>query len=185
MTTMGMEKTHRRSGAVLCLALALTSLGGAARAASLVSAPFGRTAGGKAVTRYTLTATGGVRVSFISYGGIVTDVTAPDRRGRPAHIVLGFPTLREYETKSADGELYFGAILGRTSNWLNRGRFRLDGHTYQVTLSDPPNTTHGGKKGFDKRLWDVRTLAASGPARLGSRYFASASRRTALLPPQE
>lgn len=142
----------------LCLALAPAP----ASAASLTSAPFGRTADGMPATRYTMTASSGVRVSFISYGGIVTDVTAPDRTGRPAHVVLGFATLREYETKSAGGELYFGALLGRTSNWLNRGRFRLNGHAYQVTLSDPPNTIHGGKKGFDKRMWDVRPGTTSG-----------------------
>lgn len=154
--------SSRQRGAALGLALALTFAGGAARAASLVSAPFGKTADGRAVARYTMTAGSGVRVSFISYGGIVTDVTAPDRRGHPAHIVLGFPTLREYETKSADGELYFGALIGRSANWLARGRFRLDGHTYQVPLTDPPNSIHGGKKGFDKRLWDVRPQAAFG-----------------------
>jgi len=135
-----------------------------ASAASLSSAPFGRTRDGKAVTRCTLTARSGVRVSFISYGGTITAIVAPDRLGRPASIVLGFATLREYETKSADGELYFGALLGRTSNWLGQGRFRLDGRTYQVPLSDPPNTIHGGKKGFDKRLWTVTPLAASGPS---------------------
>ena len=146
------------------LGLASTLAMAPASAASLTSAPFGRLADGRAVTRYTMTASSGVRVSFLSYGSIVTDVTAPDRIGRPAHVVLGFPTLREYETKSADGELYFGALLGRTSNWLGRGRFRLDGHAYQVTLSDPPNTIHGGKKGFDKRLWAVSPTTTAGPS---------------------
>jgi len=152
--------TRRWGGVAFCIALAVATA--PASAASLTYAPFGRTAGGRAVTRYTMTAGSGVRVSFLSYGGSVTDVTAPDRTGRPAHVVLGFATLREYETKSADGELYFGALLGRTSNWLDRGRFRLDGRPYQVTLSDPPNTIHGGKKGFDKRLWAVRPGATSG-----------------------
>ena len=161
-------KTKRRSGPALCLVLALTFAAAASQAASLSSAPFGRLADGRAVTRYIMRADSGVRVSFLSYGGIVTDVLAPDRQGRPAHIVLGFPTLREYESKSAEGELYFGALLGRYANWIARGRFRLDGRAYQLTLSDPPNTIHGGKKGFDKRLWDVRPVTASGP-RVGAR----------------
>ena len=71
----------------------------------------------------TMATGGGVSVTFMSYGGVITDVTAPDRQGHPGHIVLGFPTLRDYETKGADAELYFGAILGRYANWIAQGRF--------------------------------------------------------------
>ncbi len=133
-----------------------------AEAASLTSAPFGTTAGGQPVTRYTMTTRGGVSVTFMSYGGAVTDVTTPDRQGRPAPIVLGFPTLRDYETKNAEGQLYFGAILGRYANWIDRGRFELDGHGCQITLSNPPHTIHGGKRGFDKRVWTVQPQATAG-----------------------
>ena len=155
-----MEVTYR-SGAAFCFMLMLPPPAGAA---SLTGAPFGTTADGKPVTRYTLSSDSGVSMSFMSYGGTVTDVTAPDRQGRPGHIVLGFPTLRDYETTGAQGELYFGALLGRYANWIARGRFGLDGHDYQLTLSDPPNTIHGGKKGFDKRVWAVQPLAVSGPS---------------------
>ena len=141
---------------------ALTLAAAPAMAASLTSAPFGATADGTPVTRTTMTTGGGVSVTFMSYGGAITDVTTPDRHGRPGHVVLGFPTLRDYETKAARGELYFGAILGRYANWIARGRFSLDGHAYQLSLSDPPHTIHGGKRGFDKRVWAVQPLAISG-----------------------
>ena len=98
----------------------------------------------------------------MDYGGIITDVVAPDRQGQLAHIVLGFPTLRDYETTSARNELYFGALIGRYANWIDRGRFQLNGSKYQITLSDPPNTIHGGQRGFDKRVWNVQPIAASG-----------------------
>ena len=157
---MGLHLEGRAAAA--CITLLLASPVGAASAATLTSAPFGATADGKPVTRYTMAASSGVSVSFMSYGGTITDVTAPDRQGRPGHIVLGFETLREYETKSAQGELYFGALLGRYANWIARGRFTLGGRSYQLTLSDPPNTIHGGKVGFDKRMWDVQPGSASG-----------------------
>ena len=101
--------------AAVCSALALTLLGGAAQAASLTSAPFGRTADGRAVTRYTMTTVGGVRVQFISYGATITDITTPDRQGSLAPIVLGFPTLRQYEggADAAMSGLYFGSMIGR------------------------------------------------------------------------
>lgn len=133
-----------------------------ADAASLTSAPFGTTQEGASVMRYTMTSRSGVRVAFINYGGIITDVTAPDRQGRLAPLTLGFATLREYETISARNEYYFGGLLGRDTNWIKDGRFTLDGHPYQITLSDPPNTIHGGKRGFDRRLWTVEPLVTSG-----------------------
>lgn len=148
------------NGAAFCFMLMMAAPAGAA---SLTGAPFGATADGKPVTRYTMSARSGVGVSFMSYGGIVLDVAAPDRQGRPGHVVLGFSTLRDYETTGAQGELYFGALLGRYANWIGRGRFSLDGHDYQLTLSDPPNTMHGGKKGFDKQVWAVQPLVTSSP----------------------
>ncbi len=131
-------------------------------AATLTRAPFGRLADGTPVDRYTMATDKGVSVTFMSYGAAITDVMTPDRQGRAGHIVLGFPTLREYETKSAEGELYFGAILGRYANWIEHGFFTLDGRSYQLTLSDPPHTIHGGKRGFDKRVWTVEPGAGSG-----------------------
>ena len=154
----------RRTGAVVCLALLLAVAGGAADAATLTSAPFGTTRDGKPVTRYTMAAASGVSVTFMSYGGAVTDVMVPDRQGRPGHVVLGFPTLRDYETTGANGGFYFGAIVGRYANWINRGRFTLDGREYQVTLAYPPNTIHGGKRGFDKRVWAVQPQTDLAPS---------------------
>ena len=152
----------RAGHAILRVLLLLCASSGAAGAATLTSASFGTTADGRPVTRTTMAAANGVSVTFMSYGGTVTDVTAPDRQGRPGHVVLGFPTLLDYETTGAAGGLYFGAILGRYANWIDHGRFTLDGRAYQVTLAYPPHTIHGGKRGFDKRVWAVQPLATSG-----------------------
>ena len=153
-------KTSQRSVGTLYFALILAAA--PAEAASLTSAPFGTTADGKPVTRYTMATSSGVSVSFMSYGGAITDLTTPDRQGHRAPIVLGFPTLHDYETKGAEGELYLGALIGRYANWIARGRFSLNGHEYQLALSDPPNTIHGGKRGFDKQVWNVQPTMISG-----------------------
>ena len=161
--TLGSQRVAALAGVpLLALAAVLLLSQTEAEAASLLSAPFGATQQGARVIRYTMTSRSGVRVSFINYGGIVTDVSAPDRRGRLAPVTLGFATLREYETTSANNEYYFGGLLGRDTNWIKNGRFTLDGHPFQITLTDPPNTIHGGKRGFDKRIWTVEPLATSG-----------------------
>jgi aldose 1-epimerase len=62
---------------------------------------------------------------------------------------LGFDTLAPYLA----GVPYFGATVGRYANRIAHGRFALDGKTYQLALNDGPNSLHGGKLGFDKRVW--------------------------------
>ena len=110
-----------------------------------------------------MSARSGVRVTFMSYGGTITDVAAPDRQGRLAPVVLGFPTLRDYETQSGPSGLYFGALIGRYANYIAGGRFTLDGHTYKPFQNYPPNSLHGGRRGFDQRLWRVQPTVTAGP----------------------
>ena len=150
-----------RFGALLAAA-SLTSPSLIAHAATLTTAPFGTSTDGKPVTLTTMTAADGVSVKFMSYGGIITEILAPDRYGHTADVVLGFPTLKDYETKSAAGGLYFGALVGRYANRIAKGRFTLDGTTYQLAINNPPNALHGGLKGFDKRVWQVTPGATSG-----------------------
>jgi aldose 1-epimerase len=73
----------------------------------------------------------------------------PDRNGRFDDVVLGFDTLSEYEQKSP----YFGCTVGRFGNRIANGRFKLDGKIYHLPVNNPPNSLHGGFRGFDKVLW--------------------------------
>ena len=101
---------------------------------------------------YTLTNTLGFEVSVANYGGAVTSLKTPDREGNFGEIALGFETLDEY----VHNPRYFGALIGRHANRIARGRFSLDGVEYQLPCNNGANHLHGGFKGFDKRVWDVR-----------------------------
>ncbi|MEU6809624.1 aldose epimerase family protein [Streptomyces sp. NPDC046831] len=112
---------------------------------------FGTLSDGTPVHRWTLER-GGVRVRVLSYGGIVQSVEVPDRDGRPADVVLGFPGLDGYLEHPGP---YLGALVGRYANRIAGGRFPLDGRTYALARNDGPHSLHGGERGFDKRVWDV------------------------------
>jgi len=101
---------------------------------------------------YTLTNTHGFEVSVTNYGGAVTSLKTPDRDGNFGDIVLGFESLDDY----VHNPRYFGALIGRHANRIAGGRFSLDGFEYQLPCNNGANHLHGGFKGFDKRLWDVR-----------------------------
>ena len=121
---------------------------------------FGNTTAGEEVNLFTLTNKSGMKVTLSSYGATVIDLLAPDRSGKMADISLGFDSFAPYQTQSP----YFGAIVGRYGNRIAKGRFTLDGATYQLATNNDPNHLHGGIKGFDKRIWKGTNLPSSEPS---------------------
>jgi aldose 1-epimerase len=121
-------------------------------AVAIASSAWGTTRDGTAVEAYTLTSETGVSVTLLTYGGIVQQVLAPDRRGELSNVVLGFPTLADYVERNSP---YFGALIGRYANRIANATFALDGVRHQVPPNDGSNALHGGTTGFDRRVWQA------------------------------
>ena len=137
---------------------ALTLLSAASAAPAHISQKsFGKTKSGTAVSLYTLTNAHGAQVQITNYGGIVTSIKVPDRHGRLADVVLGFDSVGRYEKDSP----YFGALIGRYGNRIAKGRFTLDGDTHKLFVNNGPNSLHGGKVGFDKKVWTATPVKSA------------------------
>jgi aldose 1-epimerase len=104
---------------------------------------------GTPVDGYTIRNKSGTWLHVITYGAIITQWHVRDRAGQLGDVVLGFETLDGYLHDSP----YFGAIVGRYANRIAKGRFTLDGATYQLPVNNGPNSLHGGTRGFDKVVW--------------------------------
>jgi aldose 1-epimerase len=115
--------------------------------------PFGNV-DGKDVALFTLTNSGGMKMSVTEYGGIVTSFFAPDRTGKMDDIVLGYNTIDGYVKNNP----FFGAIIGRYGNRIGKARFSLGGKEFSLSVNDGENCLHGGKKGFDKVVWSGREV---------------------------
>ena len=111
--------------------------------------PFGTTKDSIPVNKYILKNEKGMEISIITYGGIITSWTAPDKNGDYKDIVLGFNNVQGYE----NGSPYFGALIGRYGNRIANAKFSLDGTEYKLAANDGQNHLHGGVKGFDKVVW--------------------------------
>ena len=133
-----------------CAAPAVSRTSAAAR--GVTKAPFGALADGTPVELYTLRNASGVEARVMTYGGIIVSLQTRGRDGTLADIVLGFDSLAGYVHDSP----YFGAIVGRYANRIAKGRFTLDGRTYQLPINNPPNSLHGGDRGFDKVVWQAK-----------------------------
>lgn len=110
---------------------------------------FGVTEDSISVEKYILKNERGMEVSIITYGGIITSWTAPDKNGNYQNIVLGYDRLEDYEANNP----YFGALIGRYGNRIAKGKFTLDGTEYTLATNNGANHLHGGIKGFDKVVW--------------------------------
>ena len=107
-----------------------------------------------------------MEVSITNYGGAITALKVPDRKGDFGDVVLGYSTLAEYVTNPR----YLGAIVGRYANRIARGEFSLNGKTCHLARNNGPNHLHGGIKGFDRVVWDAQEETGQGEALLRLNY---------------
>ncbi len=116
---------------------------------------WGKTTDGADAHIYTLTS-GPIEVRVTDFGAHLVSVRTPDRTGKVADVVLGFDTIKDYQTQP---DYYLGALVGRFGNRIAKGQFTIDGKTYQIPLNDGANALHGGPVGFDKYLWKAEEVS--------------------------
>ena len=132
----------------------------------ITKSSFGKTPDGIEVYKYSMKNSKGMEVDVITYGGIITKWTSADKNGNYQNVVLGYDNLDQY-IKSTP---YFGALIGRYGNRIARGRFTLDGTTYELATNNGINHLHGGLKGFDKVVWNAEELDTDNTASLKLSY---------------
>lgn len=113
---------------------------------------YGTLSSGEPIKQYELI-TDSIRVKVINYGGIITNIEVPDRNGIWQDVVLGYDNLADYEHKNR----FFGALVGRYANRIEKGMATINNTTIQLTTNRPPHQLHGGFKGFDKKVWQAET----------------------------
>lgn len=114
---------------------------------------FGKLDDGREVIKYKLI-NDNLQVNIINYGGIITELYAPDKEGKRENIVLGFDNLEDYIDKSP----YFGAIIGRHAGRIEQASFKLEGQPYKLAQNEGEHNLHGGIEGLDKKLWQAKEI---------------------------
>lgn len=114
---------------------------------------------GKAMEQFTLTNKNGLRAVVLNLGGILASVETPDRNGKLDNIVCN---LGPDNSKFTTNPPYFGVLCGRYGNRIAKGKFTLDGVEYTLATNNGANHLHGGKKAFDKYIWDAEPVQGEG-----------------------
>ncbi len=102
----------------------------------------------------TLSNNAGFSASFTDFGATVQSLKVPDRHGKSEDVILGYDTLEEY----AEGNSCHGATVGRFANRIGGAQFALENKVYELSANDGSNTLHGGFFGFNKRVWDIKSV---------------------------
>lgn len=122
---------------------------------------FGTLACGSDVYAYTLENNNGMSVKILDLGGIINQINVPDKEGRLTDVIGGYDNVDYY----ANATGYQGALIGRFGNRICNGKFTLDGKEYSLFCNNNVvNHLHGGKIGFDKKIWKVTPIDGDSPA---------------------
>lgn len=112
----------------------------------------------KSIDSFKIENENGAYVVVITYGARIANLCVRDKDGKLADVVAGFD--------NPDGFLgdnpYFNAVIGRVCNRIGGAKFCLDGKEYDLFKNDGDNHLHGGKVGFDSRLWKGEIIESKG-----------------------
>ncbi len=114
----------------------------------------GKLPDGRTVKIFTLKNKTGVVVKLSNWGATITEIHVPDKNGKFTNVVVGFD---DFERIVKGPTL--GSTIGRFANRIAGARFKIDGIEYKVTANSGTNHIHGGKRGFDKVLWEATPIA--------------------------
>ncbi|HEY8305371.1 MAG TPA: aldose epimerase family protein [Lapillicoccus sp.] len=119
---------------------------------SVGTARVGRMTDGTPVYAHTLkAAAAGPQLRVSELGASVNSLVTRDRHGAAQELVLAHATLGARLASTA----YLGSTVGRYANRIAAGSFRLDHREHVVATNEGRNALHGGRDGFDRRLWQT------------------------------
>lgn len=116
---------------------------------------FQTTVNGKKTDLFILRNSQGNEVAITNYGGAVVAIMVPDKNGNIGNVIMGHDNIHDVINSN---ERYLSTLIGRFGNRIAKGQFTLKGKEYFVPINDGPNSLHGGKNGFNAKVWDAEKM---------------------------
>jgi aldose 1-epimerase len=102
---------------------------------------------------YALTNSAGMKAVVSNYGADLLELWVPDKDKKLRDVVLGHPSVAEYE----ENDPAFGAIVGRHANRIAKATYTLNGVEYKLAANNGPNNLHSKPGSYFQRFWEVET----------------------------
>ena len=89
-----------------------------------------------------------------NYEAIIQSLFVKDRNGNTDDVVLGYDLLEEY----VKDQYYIGCVVGRYANRISTGIINVNSKEYTIHTTEGGYHLHGGKYGFNKKVWSSQVL---------------------------
>ncbi len=122
---------------------------------------------GKSLKCYLLESENGIRAEIINYGARIHKLFVKNKNGEYIDVVAGFNDIEGYLGDNP----YFNATIGRVANRIAYSKFSLNGKEYNLYNNDGKHHLHGGKEGFDRKIWDGEIITENGLQKLQFSYL--------------
>ncbi len=127
---------------------------------SITKTSFGFLEDGSEVFAYTMIGKGGLVARVTDYGATILSLLAHDKNGSLTDVLGGYDSIYDYAHTSG----FQGAVVGRFANRIRHASFMLDGVEHHVTDNRGGDHIHGGKIGFDKKIWATEVCDGEEPS---------------------
>ena len=95
-----------------------------------------------------------LRIRTLNIGATLFEVFYKKKK---INLILNLGNISSYK----NNKNYLGAICGRYANRIRNSQFKIKGINYKLTRNEGKNILHGGKKGFDSKIWSVKNSSKS------------------------
>lgn len=124
-------------------------------ACGLLRKDFQTIVNGKKTDLFVLRNSQGNEVAITNYGGAVVAIMVPDKDGKLGNVIMGHDNINDVINSP---EPYLSRLIGRFGNRIAKGHFTLHGKDYYVPINNGPNSLHGGKNGFNVKVWSPELM---------------------------
>jgi aldose 1-epimerase len=95
-------------------------------------------------------------ISFYNFGGYINNILIPYNHNLYEHedVLLGYRNFEEYISDQS----YLNCIIGRVCGRIANAQFNLNDRTYELFSNDGHHHLHGGRSGFNKKVWHIDSL---------------------------
>ena len=115
---------------------------------------FGQLSNGTKIEKIDLINHHHIKVSILTYGGIIQCIKTPDEEGNFKDIVLGYDSIEGYE----NDPYYMGAVVGPVAGRLTNAQFPLNGKLIKLEANAGQHQLHGGSKGLHQKVWEITEI---------------------------
>ncbi len=91
-----------------------------------------------------------IKVKTLNIGASIFEIIYKPKK---LNLILNLGSKNNYKIKNP----HVGATCGRYANRISNAKFKIKGKIYKISKNENNNCLHGGKIGFNKKIWQIES----------------------------